>query len=743
MDTCIICGASAGGPVCDTHQEDVVFDFRGDHPGQLTEDRFYRGVVDGYADFGVFIDLSPGVTGLLHRSKIDRRLESLDWEPGDVVFVQVTNVRDNGDVDLGWSIRQSEREFRGTLIDAPDGDRLADEDDDDSDDDGSGVSVQPPTETTSRDESRSGDADDEADGDENASADETAEASTSSTDGGSQASVQVESRPDAQATEEPEPAAETGTVEADSGTTDPEPETTDAETADADATDEVETEDEDEQAVDLGYDRAQVADLRDRVGEDVRIEGEVVSVRQTSGPTVFELGDETGVVDCAAFVEAGVRAYPEVETGDVVRLDGEIRLRRDELQVETEALVALEGEERETVETRLEDALDEEASPDGFEPLTDDEAVAAVVEDVEAVATTVRRAVLESRPVVVRHDATADGYVAGAAIERAVLPLVRDEHANADAAYHYFDRRPLEEGSYDMDDATKDVTRMLDNRERHDEKLPLFVFAAAGSTADSLDGLELLDLYGVESVVVDGVAADDAVTDLVAETATVPGRTAGTVAANVAAAANDDVRDDLGHLPAVTFWEDTPEAYADLAADAGIDADAATRLREAIALEAFYQSYEDKRELIIDLLFDQEVGLAEQVSEQFREKLDAELQTAEANLESREVAGVDVSLLDTDAYTHRFDFPPKSLLLDELHRRHRDETPVVVGHAMDELYVRATGDVDLDGVAETAAERAPTAGIAARGLRTGKLGFLSGRREEAVDAVIAATVDQL
>jgi RecJ-like exonuclease len=734
MDKCIICGTSAGGPVCDTHQEDVVFDFRGDHPNQLTENRFYRGVVDGYADFGVFVDLSSGVTGLLHRSKIDRRLESLDWEPGDVVFVQVTNVRDNGDVDLGWSIRQSEREFRGTLIDAPDGDRLAAEEDgdDDSDDDGSGVSVQPPTETTSRDEPRSGEANGGDDGSGDSDGGEAAEASTSSTDGGSQASVQVE-----QGAESAEPPEAAG-ADADAETT--EAETTEPDTTEAEGT---QAADEDDEGVDLGYDRARVAELSERVGENVRLEGEVVSVRQTSGPTVFELGDESGVVDCAAFVEAGVRAYPEVETGDIVRLDGEIRLRRDELQVETEALVALEGEERETVETRLEDALDEEASPDEFEPLTDDEAVAAVVDDIEAVATTVRRAVLESRPVVVRHDATADGYVAGAAIERAVLPLVRDEHANADAAYHYFDRRPLEEGSYDMDDATKDVTRMLDNRERHDEKLPLFVFAAAGSTADSLDGLELLDLYGVESVVVDGVAADDAVVDLVAETATVPGRTAGTVAANVAAAANDDVRDDLGHLPAVTFWEDTPEAYADLAAEGGIDADAATRLREAIALEAFYQSYEDKRELIIDLLFDQEVGLAEQVSEQFREKLDAELRTAEANLETREVAGVDVSVLDTDAYTHRFDFPPKSLLLDELHRRHRDETPVVVGHAMDELYVRTTGDVDLDAVAEAADERAPTAGISARGLRTGKLGFLSGRRADAVDAVIGATVDRL
>ena len=61
-----------------THEEDVWFDFRGSSPDQLVSGRYYKGTVDGFADFGVFVDLAPGVTGLLHRSELDRRLESLD-----------------------------------------------------------------------------------------------------------------------------------------------------------------------------------------------------------------------------------------------------------------------------------------------------------------------------------------------------------------------------------------------------------------------------------------------------------------------------------------------------------------------------------------------------------------------------------------------------------------------------------------------------------------------------------------
>ncbi|PSQ29707.1 DNA-binding protein [Halobacteriales archaeon SW_6_65_46] len=736
MGTCTVCGTSTDGPICDTHQEDVLFDFRGDRANQLTDGRFYRGVVDGYADFGVFIDLSPRVTGLLHRSKLDKRLESLDWEPGDTVCVQVTNVRDNGDVDLGWSIRQTDREFRGVLIDEPEGDRLADEENDENEEEpeadsgNASEATDPATTQQESDAATATDPDPSVATDHDDASEETEEVTQTDAEGGEPESVETDEADDtgteAPADTENETTAEPATTETD--------QTDDAGAVQVEAA----TEDDEPAAVE----RVAIDSLRDHVGSDVRLEGEVVSVRQTSGPTVFELGDESGVVDCAAFVEAGVRAYPDIEIGDIVRLDGEARVRRDELQVETETLVELTDGERETVESRMQEALDAEAAPDAFKPLADDDAVAAARDGIESVATAIRRAVFASRPVVVRHAATTDGYVAGAAIERAVLPLVREEHTSADAAYHYFDRRPLEEGSYGMADATKDTSRMLDNQERHDEKLPLFVFAAAGSTEDSTDGLEMLDIYGVDSVVVDSLAIAERTEELATATATVPERTAGTVGASVAAAVNDDVRADLGHLPAVTFWENTPDVYAGLAADTGIDAEAAGQLREAIALEAFYQSYEDKRELIIDLLFDQEVGLAASVSEQFTEKLDAELRTAEENLETRTVDGTEVSVLDMDAYTHRYDFPPKFLLLDTLFRRHRDETPVVVGYGTDELYVRAT-DADLDGIAAAAADSAPNAGIDVKAVRVGKLSFLSGRREESVDAVLDATVDQL
>ncbi|KTG08318.1 DNA-binding protein [Haloprofundus marisrubri] len=701
MGSCIICGTPVEGRICDSHQEDVVFEFRGNDASQLTSGRFYNGTVDGYADFGVFVDLAPGVTGLLHRSELDRRLESLDWEPGDTVFVQVKNVRDNGNIDLGWSIRQSERDFRGALVQDADGDHDADESNESDDEEAEAPTVRHSNATK-----------DDAETDADASHDD------SSTDDSS---------------------ADTS--------------------ADDDTSDDSHRDAESEPSGDV--ERVEIGTLTDRVGQNVRIEGEVVSAQQTGGPTVFEVRDETGVVDAAAFVEAGVRAYPEVDVGSFVRLDGEVELRHNEIQVETEALVSLDGDDADTVRSRLDDALRGRARPDDVTPLADHDAVSAVETQLQDAAEEIRRALFESRPIIVRHTATADGYVAGAAVERAVLPLIREEHAKSDAEYHYFDRRPLEEAVYGMDAATNDVTRMLQDRDRHGEKLPLVLLVGTGATVESSDGLDLLSIYGAKRVVVDAAAVDaeiedstDVLVSPVLADADASDLSTGALVANLAAAVNDDVREDLRHLPAVSYWENAPEAYLDAASDAGYDETYVRELREAIALEAYYQSYEDKRELITDLLFDNGVtpdgdgenagNLASHVSEQFRLKLDAEIETAQANLDSREEDGVQFAVLDTDAYTHRFDFPPTALLLDELHRRERDgETFVTIGVAMDELYLRSTADVDLRAVAEAARERAPEAGITAVGIRDGRIEFLSGRREQVKEAVVEAVAEQL
>ncbi|WP_049921351.1 DHH family phosphoesterase [Halopiger djelfimassiliensis] len=717
MGNCIICGTPVDGEICESHEEDVVFEFHGSEPSQLTPSRYYRGTVDGYADFGVFIDIGAHVTGLLHRSELDQRIESLDWEPGDEVFVQVLDVRDNGNVDLGWSIRQREREFRGKLIETADDEFRPEEFEDGSDGESDAES------------------DDVTAGEYQASTDEPGSVDEGTTS------------PNANATETVATGSGTGSGSGSVATETAAPSTPATDDA-ADATPEAEP----------ALKRTTIDAIEQQVGSVVRLEGEITGVRQTSGPTVFELRDETGTVECAAFEEAGVRAYPDVDVDDVVALEGEVERHHGDLQIETESLDVLADEDRDAVLERLENAIEQQARPAEIDLLADHEAVTAVEDGLADAATAIRRAVMEARPIVVRHGATADGYVAGAALERAALPLIREKHTREDAEYHYFERRPLDGRVYDMDAATDDVTAMLEARDRHGEQLPLVVLVDAGSTAESVDGYDLLSLYDAESIVIDDSRADDEITDAVSVAVApsltdvdVSDVTSTALTANVAAHVNDDVRGDLEHLPAVSYWEDTPEAYLELASEAGYDETAISERREAVALESYYQSYKDKRELVADLLFDgeaverpQDGDLAGHVSEQFRAKLETELGTARENLETEAVDGITVAVLDTAAFTHRYNFPTTTLLLDALHRRQRDDGPfVTLGVGDDELHVRATDSLNVREFGDAIAEAAPDAGVHVVGGRDGHIEFLPGERDAVRQAALEALDETL
>ncbi|GAB3683015.1 OB-fold nucleic acid binding domain-containing protein [Salinarchaeum chitinilyticum] len=751
MGSCIICGTATDGEVCDVHQEDVGFVFEGTSPDQLTPNRYYRGTVDGYADFGVFVDIGDSVTGLLHQSELDQRLESLTWEPGDDVFVQVTGVRDNGNVDLAWSIRQAEREFRGMLVDSPDGERVYDSGDDGAADEGTttdatasggessgnehvrqrqsdgGETPAPAREHPSggadgaNDESEDGDASEPTDADDSESVETATETATDrSTDDESDDEVANDVAGD----------TETAAVDA-------------AVSGSGSASDShSESPDEPESA--------SIESLDDAVGDLVRLEAEVTSIHQTGGPTIFELRDGSGTVDCAAFDGAGIRAYPEVEVGDVLRLDGTVERRRGDLQVETETLTVLGADEASAIAARVDEAMAEAVRPDAAQFVAESDPAEPLAEGIVEAATAIRRALAEDRPVVLRHPATADGYAAGAAIERGAFARARSDAGGAEPDYHVVHRRPLDDPLYGMDAATSDLTRMLQDRERHGEQLPLIVLVGVGSSVEAQDAVELLDVYGVDRVVLDVAQPDDGV-EVVGDPVVNP-HLAGietelsnaVLGSALGATIAPDVTDELAHVPSIGYWEDVPGAYLAAAEDAGVDEDERRAIREALALEAHYQHYNDKRELVADLLFEGAPGLAEHVAEQFREKLDTEVATARDNLVVRETGGVRFAVLDTDAFTHRFDFPPTALLIDEVHRREREEAVgavVTIGAGEDELLVRSTQPVDVREIAASADDTAP--GIEAVGGADGHLEYLPGDRDAAIEAVVGVLASSI
>jgi RecJ-like exonuclease len=194
-------------------------------------------------------------------------------------------------------------------------------------------------------------------------------------------------------------------------------------------------------------------------GDTVTIEGSVTQIKQTAGPTVFRVCDETGIVACTAFEEAGVRAYPEVDLDDIVRVDGDVGEHEGSRQIEVENLTLLDGDAENSARQRLEEALAERAEPRAADPLVEWEAFEKLRPDLEAVARRLRRTVLEGRPIRVRHHADGDGMCASLPVQLALERFIEEVHDDDDAARHLFKRLPSKAPFYEMEDVTRATDR--------------------------------------------------------------------------------------------------------------------------------------------------------------------------------------------------------------------------------------------------------------------------------------------
>lgn len=635
------------------HEEDVLYEFEGDDPDDLTPDRFYRGKIDGIADFGVFVSLGDNVTGLLHHSKLERRLESYDWEPGDDLIVQVTEVRDNGDVDLDWSIRQSPREFRGHGVDDPHGD----------------------TQDV-----------------------EAADSKTDSPEPASESSAEPAEEEAALEEPAPEPATDTSVKALSRRTSD---------------------------------------ELPDVVGDRVRLEGRISDIQQTSGPTLFTLADETGHVECAAFESAGVRAYPSVEVDDIVRVVGVVERHRGEVQVETDALERLDGEEATAVRERLDAAAEARAAPDDASLLVDDSSLENVRDEMSDVATQLRRAVFAGRPITIRHPVTVDGFVGGAAVERALRELGDAEGAAVNDDGRLISRRPMDSLWYDLGDAFYDheVTGEAEN--------PVVVLVGAGTSDQDEAALEFLEIYDVETIVIDAFdegVIPDCVTTGINTSAPV---SAATIATHIAGMIFESIRAELASLPAVSYREATPSPYRELANEQGVDPEQAQRRYEAVALVAHHQRYADKRELLDDLLFDPAAAeLAAHISTQYRERIDTAVDTAQANLDRITGLGTTIGILDAVEHTRQFEFPSHRLLVHELARAERNNDGADVVILLDEDTAHIAGELPGT-LGELASQIQETAPEAAVNLVRGQLSYLAGERTAVRRALVEAISERL
>ncbi len=496
--------------------------------------------------------------------------------------------------------------------------------------------------------------------------------------------------------------------------------------------------------------RRKTTEISKFLGKLIHISGEVIQIKQTGGPTIFTISDEDGTVQCAAFEKAGERAYPEIKSETIVKVIGEPSMRNGGMQVEIRAMKQLWGGDATGIKEQIETAIDKRALPHDIQFLVKSDVLEKLKPRMRNAAKLIRKAVFKSRPIIIRHHADADGITSAIAVERALLPLIR-EVGGQDADRHFYRRAPSKAPFYELEDVTKDLTFALEDQERFSQKMPLVVLMDNGATEEDMPSMKQAVIYGVEIIVIDHHHPDGTIDHMVLEHVNPAyaggdfGITTGMIGTEIARMINPEVTEEIKHLPAVSAVGDrsaAPEAelYKSLVADRYKLEDLKS-MALAIDYEAFWQRFNDGRGIMSDILnlgsnvrHQQIVKLlSEQANAAISEQLDASM----PNVKTQKLAnGAILNVIDVENFAHKFTFPPPGKTSGEIHDRlcaKYDGQPVVtIGYGPDFAVLRSRGvKMNIPQIVKELHAEIKGAGVSGGGhLVVGSIKFVEGMRKE-------------
>jgi len=501
-----------------------------------------------------------------------------------------------------------------------------------------------------------------------------------------------------------------------------------------------------------------IADMGKKIGRTVLIEGEIAQIKQTSGPTIFTVVDASGTANAAAFVEAGVRAYPEVELGDIVALTGEVMQRNNQLQVEASSVTVMEQEDAALVRERIDAALDERAEPVDLPFLVESEVLEALKPQMRKVAKEIRKAVLTARPIILRHHADADGICAAVAVEQAVTALIRESGGDFDAEYFLFKRSPSKAPFYEIEDITRDLDFGLKDNARYGQKMPMILLMDNGSTEEDMPSLKVTWIFDLPVMVVDHHHPDEIVDDYLIghvnpyHVGGDYGVTAGMLGTEVARMVNPAVEDQIRHLPAIAGVGDRSEAperarYLAVAAPEYSEDDCRD-IALALDYEQFWLRFSDGREIVKEILNlsgnpERHEKFVNLLVEEANRAIEEQLEAIMPHVESRMLAnGAHLFVLDVEMFAHRFTFPPPGKTSGEVHdrlvRAHPGEPIVTLGFGPDFAVLRSRGVMmNIPRMVRELHSEISGGGVSGGGhLVVGSIKFVEGMRDVVLDSLI-------
>ncbi|MBN2368167.1 hypothetical protein JXC34_04035 [Candidatus Woesearchaeota archaeon] len=332
------------------------------------------------------------------------------------------------------------------------------------------------------------------------------------------------------------------------------------------------------------------------IGKEFFVIAQVMSIRQTSGPTLFDLKDNSGRIKATGFSRAGERAFPNLILGDNIQAKVMVKERTGKMELEILSF------------NKITEPVIKKPDLNSKQFMISSENLEKLRENFIKAADAIRDAVQQSRPVIIRHHDDPDGYAAGIVLEKALMPLVQE--VNPEKPYLYLTRIACRTPYYDYIDGLKDLNTYLSGKQRYDMNPPMIILADLGSNSQSIKSIKRLKIHCIDFVIVDHHKFDKENIDSVAaflnpiEKKLEHSICGGILASELALFLNPDLNG-IRHLPALAAVADKSEGkdideYIKLS---GYTRKELVKWSTVIDHELYYLKFNESQELLEDLFF--------------------------------------------------------------------------------------------------------------------------------------------
>ena len=245
----------------------------------------------------------------------------------------------------------------------------------------------------------------------------------------------------------------------------------------------------------VSLEEMKIMDLHSTKKLAVIVKAKVIGVKQTQGPTVFFLRDETGSLKVAAFAGKGKRAYPDIQEGDFVKAHVLVQPNRNGgRNFIINSMEKLGSKESEDLEKAIESSKMERLITEVREFSVDSRLYEKMRDRFKRASLIILEALEEGRGIYLRHHNDIDGYISAMLLEKAILSACEKLGNNTSA----ISRINLKTPFYSYSDLLKDLSLM-----ERDRKKPLLIILDCGSSGDDMLSLEKAIKLGIQLIVID------------------------------------------------------------------------------------------------------------------------------------------------------------------------------------------------------------------------------------------------